>query len=50
VVGYLRYRESLGPILVTMTLAALAFGFAWTARIRGQDREPFISVGDLRRH
>jgi hypothetical protein len=50
VVEYLRYRESFGALLVATTLVALTFGFVWTARMRGQDREPFISVEDLRRH
>jgi len=49
VVAYLRYRDSLGPLLLATTLCALAFGFIWTVRMRGQDREPFISVEDLRR-
>lgn len=49
VVAYLRYRESFGPLLLAATLVALAFGFVWTARMRAQDTQPFISVGDLHR-
>jgi len=49
VVAYLRYRDNLGSLLLLTTLAALTFGFIWTARMRGQDREPFISVEDLHR-
>jgi len=49
VVAYLKYRESLGSFLLATTVVALAFGFIWTKRMRGQDREPFISVEDLRR-
>jgi multidrug transporter EmrE-like cation transporter len=49
VVAYLRFRESLGPLLMATLAVVLIFGAIWTARLRGQDREPFISVEDLRR-
>ena len=50
VVAYLRYRESLDPLLLATGLVFLVFGGIWTARLRAQDQRPFISVEDLRRH
>lgn len=49
VVEYLRFSEQFGPALVVTTVLAFLLGSVLTARFRGQDDEPLITVEDLHR-